>query len=45
MELDLHSGKCVYVYLYCKCVCTLFRIAESEFICFDVTNPKHKDKP
>jgi len=43
MKLDLHFGKCVYLYLYCTCAYSLFRIAESEFISFDVTNPKHKD--
>jgi hypothetical protein len=47
MKLELHSGKCVhvylYVYLYCTCASTLFRIAETEFISFEVTNPKHKD--
>jgi hypothetical protein len=42
MKLDLHSGNCVYVYLYCTCASTLFRIAESEFISFEVTNPKLK---
>ena len=43
MTLDLHSGKCVYVYLCCVCASTLFRIAESGFISFEVKNPKNRD--
>jgi hypothetical protein len=34
MKLDLHSG---------KCISTLFRIAENEFVSFKVTNPKNND--